>query len=179
MATLVFFAHSTSVHNVDGLRSGWADPPLSDHGRLQAATLGQLYGGVEFTRVFSSDLLRARQTAALAFPDCDRRSHPDLREMHYGVLTGHAGSEFPTDPYACITSRFPDGECCLDVEYRVRRFLAEQPGNEPAGIVGHKYTQLALEVICNGASWPEAIDADWRQHGAWQPGWHYEFPIPN
>ena len=174
---LIFFAHSTSVHNETGVRSGWANPPLSDHGRTQAETLGQLLGAVEFTRVYSSDLLRARQTAALAFPDCERRNHPDLREMHYGELTGMPDAHFPPDQHGCITTRFAGGECCLDVEYRVRRFLTECVGDVPTGLVGHKYTQLALEVICNGASWAEAIDADWRQRGNWQPGWRYNLPV--
>jgi hypothetical protein len=33
--------------------------------------------------------------------------------------------------------------------------------------------QLALEVICNGKTLDEAIDTDWRNTKAWQPGWDY------
>ena len=170
---LIFFAHATSSDNETRVRSGWADPPLSDRGRQQARNLGRLAAG-PFESVYTSDLIRARQTAAIAFPDLGRTAVPDLREMHYGKLTAASDDLFPTDPEACITVRFPGGECCLDVEVRVRRFLDEYVRPDTlVAVVGHKYTQLAFEVILNGHSWQSAIEADWRARGEWRPGWDY------
>ena len=170
---LVFFAHSTSSDNEAGIRSGWADPPLSDRGRSQARALGAAVAET-FDLVYTSDLMRARQTAAIAFPDAPKMALPNLREMHYGDLNSAPDAAFPLDPEACITRRYPSGECCLDVEERVRRFLKEHVQEDASvAVVAHKYPQLALKVILNEVSWEAAIATDWRNSGSWQPGWTY------
>jgi probable phosphoglycerate mutase len=169
-----YFVHSTSRDNELGLRSGWSDPPLSARGREQAKELRALVGDREFDAVFSSDLQRTLETARAVFPGREMCIDERLREMNYGDFNGLAGDAFPADDNWCIENRFSRGEHCLDVEMRVRSFLEDEaPSGSMIAIFSHKYPQLALEVICKGLSWPEAIAFDWRKTGAWRPWWNY------
>ena len=75
-----------------------------------------------------------------------------------------------------IDDPFPNGESLKDVENRIRdfiNFLKDKYNNKIVGIVAHRATQLALEVITKNISWEEAIEKDWRKQKAWQPGWKY------
>jgi broad specificity phosphatase PhoE len=176
---LTYFVHSTSIDNEAGVRSGWQDAPLSETGLAQAHALREQVADRTFTAVFASDLQRAAHTARLVFPGHNIILDQRLREMNYGALNGRSSAHFPSDETRCIHHRFPNGENCLDVEARVREFLgdyARQFQGQHIAIVSHRYPQLALEVVCNGRSWPQAIDNDWRRYGQWQPGWTY---IPN
>lgn len=87
-------AHTQSQHHVNGLVGGWYDSPLTDIGRQQADAVGakiaKLVGDRRPVEVYSSDLLRAAQTADIV---ADRLGVPveywsDLRERSYGVAGG-------------------------------------------------------------------------------------------
>ena len=52
-------------------------------------------------------------------------------------------------------------------------YIKTNYNGQTIGIVAHRATQLALEVITKGISWKEAINNDWRKTGDWQPGWMY------
>jgi broad specificity phosphatase PhoE len=170
---IIYFVHSSSEDNELGLRSGWRDSPLSSVGQQQAIQLRAIVGDGDFDAVFSSDLSRASETARIVFPDADVRTDGRLREMNYGELNGSPASAFP-DEHGYIENSFPSGESCLDVQARVQSFLnSKVPSNTTVAIFSHKYPQLALDVICNARTWSEALEEDWRNRGAWQPGWQY------
>ena len=40
-------------------------------------------------------------------------------------------------------------------------------------------TQLSLMVQCDGRTWDQALEQDWRWQGQWQPCWRYSFPGKN
>jgi len=171
---ITYFVHSSSRDNELGVRSGWNDPPLSLNGQKQAAQLKVTAGLQNFDAIFCSDLQRAVETARIVFPDADVRMDARLREMNYGELNGRPESAFTDDKNWCIDNTFPAGECCLDVQERVQSFLNSQvPLDSMVAVFAHKYPQLALEVVCNGCTWQEAIRNDWRKTGSWQPGWQY------
>jgi broad specificity phosphatase PhoE len=69
---------------------GHADPPLNDRGREQARMLAQNLADVRFDAVYSSDLRRASETAAIVVADrgLDVRLDPELRENDFGDWTG-------------------------------------------------------------------------------------------
>ena len=52
-------------------------------------------------------------------------------------------------------------------------YLKENYDGKTIGIVAHRASQLALEVITKNISWEEANKNDWRKTGDWQPGWEY------
>jgi broad specificity phosphatase PhoE len=94
---LVLIRHGLSLANAEGRMQGWLDSPLSDAGREQALALTRrlVREGWRIRAIYSSDLLRAAQTAdllgtALGLPVVlDRR----LREYDIGAISGAIWSE--------------------------------------------------------------------------------------
>lgn len=64
---VVFETHSISLDNERGIASGWLDTPLSARGRELALALGRRRRHEAIAVVFSSDLVRAVETATIAF----------------------------------------------------------------------------------------------------------------
>jgi broad specificity phosphatase PhoE len=90
--------HGQSVANQVQRWQGQGDSPLSELGRQQAELLGRRLAGRSFTRVFSSDLTRAADTAratGLAF-----ELEPMLREFDVGRWEGLTREE--------VAQRYPD-----------------------------------------------------------------------
>jgi broad specificity phosphatase PhoE len=91
---LVIVRHGESTYNAERRLQGQADPPLSERGRQEATALAASLNGVGTGRVVTSDLIRARETAALL-------GHPDaptdvrLREIDVGEWQGRPLGEFP------------------------------------------------------------------------------------
>ena len=85
----VFFVrHGQSQHNLEKKASGWSTAPLSELGHEQARAIAPLFEGIKIDKVFSSDLLRARQTAADVLPGCDPVLSDKLREISVGNISG-------------------------------------------------------------------------------------------
>jgi probable phosphoglycerate mutase len=86
---LLLVRHGQSEWNAAGRWQGQADPPLTDLGRAQARAAARAIGGVD--AVFSSDLLRARETAEV-IADCigvgPVIEDPGLRERDAGEWSG-------------------------------------------------------------------------------------------
>ena len=98
LRTLLLVRHGETEWNKEGRFQGQRDIPLSELGRTQARALrarlevgehAHLFDDAR-TAVLSSDLLRARETAEIAFgvPGRTLHVHRDLREFHYGVFEG-------------------------------------------------------------------------------------------
>ena len=75
--------------DAEGFRGGWSSQPLTEEGYIQASRLAQ---SIDFPvdAIYSSDLLRAIQTAELiaeklGLPICKR---PEFRETNNGELAG-------------------------------------------------------------------------------------------
>ena len=105
--TLLLVRHGETAWNREGRFQGHADIPLSDVGRSQARALRARLAAHEHlfddahTAVLTSDLLRAHQTAEIAFGVEGRTLHVrrELREFCYGVFEGLTRRE--------IDERFP------------------------------------------------------------------------
>ncbi|HEV2141031.1 MAG TPA: 2,3-diphosphoglycerate-dependent phosphoglycerate mutase [Candidatus Dormibacteraeota bacterium] len=92
---LVLLRHGESTWNLENLFTGWADVPLSDRGRKEAAEAGRLMqaAGLRPGIVHESLLLRAIQTSQLALAVMEMSWVPvtrswRLNERHYGALQG-------------------------------------------------------------------------------------------
>ena len=59
----IFVRHGESVANAEGWLSGFVDVPLTDEGERQAESVADELRNVDITRIFSSDLIRAKDTA--------------------------------------------------------------------------------------------------------------------
>lgn len=128
MATILLARHGESDWNALLRWQGHADRPLTERGRAQAAALAERLVAVSLAAVYSSDLIRARDTAQavaerVRLTVITRR---DLREVHVGSWTGLDRRE--------TESRFPDG---------FRRWLEGGSGWEG----GESYERMAERVI--------------------------------
>lgn len=63
---LYLVRHGQSVANFERRHSGWTQLPLTEKGFEDARRAGRSLAGIEFDRVYSSDLTRAVQTARTA-----------------------------------------------------------------------------------------------------------------
>ncbi len=97
---LVVVRHGRTALNAAGLLQGRIDPPVDEHGAAQAARIAGAVPGA--TRVVSSPLLRARQTAAaFGLPvEIDDR----WVELDYGVYDGRPLAEVPAEVWAAWRS---------------------------------------------------------------------------
>ena len=171
---VVFETHSLSLDNERGIATGWLDGALSARGRGLARELGERRRG-EVEAVFTSDLGRAVETAALAFGGSDVPVHRDarLRECDYGELNGAPVEVVHADRLRRIDEPYPGGESWGAALDRVDGFLgelaAEWEGRRVL-LIGHVATRWALDRRVDGRRLEELIAADF----AWREGWSYE-----
>ncbi|MFH1207428.1 MAG: histidine phosphatase family protein [Patescibacteria group bacterium] len=173
---ITYFVHGTTTDNERDIATGWLPGELSDLGEKQSKELGITAKTKYFDTIFSSDLKRAVDSAAMTFPGQKVTADKRLREINYGDLNGQPDS-FKDSLTDYIDKPFPNGESYHDVEKRINEFLELIKKNFSGlhvAIVAHQAPQLALEVLLKGKSWTQAIAEDWRRTKSWQPGWEYE-----
>lgn len=102
MTELWLVRHGQTDWNREQRYQGQADPPLNETGRLQARTLAPSLLQVPFTAIYSSDMLRAYETALILSVPLKLPVHSDarLREVHQGEWAGML--------IADIQARYPD-----------------------------------------------------------------------
>ena len=90
MTTLSFIRHGETDWNLQQRFQGQIDVPLNATGRAQAARLAARLAATPADHLYSSDLLRARETAAALERAWDREALPlpALREQSFGLLEG-------------------------------------------------------------------------------------------
>jgi uncharacterized phosphatase len=101
MTTILLVRHGETDWNAERRVQGHSDTPLNETGRAQAAALADALGAKEIDAVYSSDLLRAYETAWVV---AERRGLEvtairDLRERNFGTWEGLTDEE--------IFDRFP------------------------------------------------------------------------
>ena len=114
--------------------------------------------------IFTSDLIRAIDSANIAFPNIPKIQDQRLRECNYGDLDGEDKQLVIYEEH--IYTPFPNGESLKDVEERIDNFIKdikEKYKGKTIGIVAHRAPQLAFEVITKNISWEEANKNDWRK----------------
>jgi len=94
--------HGETAWNVDGRIQGQLDVPLNDTGRWQVHRLALGIADEGISAIYSSDLLRALETAQAVARGCDRPITTDagLRERGFGIFEGLSYDE--------INQRWPE-----------------------------------------------------------------------
>jgi broad specificity phosphatase PhoE len=103
VTTILIARHGQSDWNQEKRWQGHADRPLSERGHEQAQALAERLAHIELDAVYSSDLQRARDTAAVVAENQGLELHqlPELREVDVGSWSGLTRAE--------AEERFPDG----------------------------------------------------------------------
>lgn len=171
---LVFETHSMTEDNEQGRATGWLPGRLSRRGQMQARQLGQRRTSDGITAVFSSDLTRAAQTAAIAFSNSAIPVLHDwrLRECDYGQLNGMPVAELHAGRRAHLDRPYPGGESWRQAIARVGRFLGDLPlrwNGQRVLVIGHVATRWGLDHRISGIQLEDLVQQDF----AWQQGWEY------
>ncbi len=92
--TIYIVRHGQSEGNAADVLGG--DTGLTAKGKLQALELGKEFKNIDFSAVFSSNLLRAEQTAQLIIEGKGLRVQKveNLRERHFGEIDGKSVIEY-------------------------------------------------------------------------------------
>jgi broad specificity phosphatase PhoE len=160
--TIVHLArHGESDWNAAGRWQGHADRPLTEVGRRQAAELAERLASVRLDAVYSSDLLRARETAE---PVAERHglevtALQALREVDVGAWSGLSRPEVERQfPEAFARWRdggqgWEDGETYEQMTARVVDAVLEIAAAHPDGevlVVAHGGPIRALHAVALG-----------------------------
>ncbi|MFC8600012.1 MULTISPECIES: histidine phosphatase family protein [unclassified Isoptericola] len=137
--TVVLLRHARTAYNATLRLQGQIDIPLDDVGRWQAAEGGSaLASSHRATRIVSSDLGRARETAAAyaeALGGAPVQTDERLRERGFGEWEGLTGAD--------ISARWPE------------EYAAWRRGAEPAGAGAETKAEVAArmtEVVAQHAA---------------------------
>ena len=146
-------SHRSSLENYNPEKL-CPDPLLTDNGRKQAEQLARKLAGKGIDAIYSSDLLRAVETANIigSYVKCDVFIDSAFREINMGEIHLSSWDSFP-DYYAQWKlhkddMRYPGGECGQDVWERCSRSLNKIIGSNAsrAAIVTHGGTIRV--IIC-------------------------------
>jgi broad specificity phosphatase PhoE len=173
---VVLARHGETNDNIEPIRvQGFRDTPLNDTGRRQAAELAERMSSAGIASLWSSDLLRARETAEIvgARIGLEPRLDARLREANRGEWEGRLFIDIEREDPAGYAAwrragesfRFPGGESLRDQLDRVSAAVDDvrRDGVLPALVVCHGGSIRVM--LCAGD--PRGLDA------------FHEFDVPN
>jgi probable phosphoglycerate mutase len=147
---ICFIRHGETDWNVAKRIQGQTDIPLNETGRSQALAMAFNAAHYDFSAVYSSDLVRARDTAMMV---AERRglevnTTALLRERHFGIfqgLTADEGLQQNAAAHACYMARdvnydFESGESMLGFAARVAEavdYLVKRHPGQTIAVVSH------------------------------------------
>jgi len=164
MITIVISAraHGQTNDNVAGVRSGWRDPGLTEEGQRQARQQGLLHANEDFDVIFTSDLRRTYETAALMFEGRQIPIIQDsrLRQLNYGDLEGLPTADLQDQGPKDVDTPFPNGESCVQMVDRFRSFLDDlEPDYDGKRVIIVANRPGIWEHLLNGAPLEDSIAA--------------------
>lgn len=158
MISCAIIRHAPTQWNVEKRLQGRTDIGLGPEGRIVAASWS-VPAAWQSWRLLVSPLTRARETAAILFPNTQAEVVADLREMSFGDwegqsltdLRGAPGSEAEMRESLGLDFRAPGGESPREVQARLLPLLqglADEGRNTV--LVSHKAVQRALYALATG-----------------------------
>lgn len=173
---LCLVRHGETAWNAEGRVQGQTDVPLSEVGHAQAQATAGALAGHDFSALYSSDLMRVRQTAA---PAARRLALPlqldaGLRERNFGIFERMLYTEVRThhpELYARYHAKDPDYD--FETGESLRTFFARALG-AVSGIVQRHPGEQVLVFTHGGV-----LDMIYRHAHALALDAPREFGIPN
>ena len=139
---LYLIRHGESETNKSGCYTGWAQVSLTEKGFSDAKKVSPMLVGLNFDKIYSSDLVRARQTLETALPGAVYETTPLIREINVG--------ELERKPLSLLTDEMKDrtahrgfvdykGETREEFNGRVKEFIKmlENSGYEKVAAFSH------------------------------------------
>lgn len=168
--------HGETDWNVEKRIQGHTDIPLNETGRAQALAMAFNAAHQRFNAIYSSDLLRATETARLLAQreDHEVRLLPQLRERHYGIFQGITAAEAAAlhpDAYAHYVDR--DMEYGFETGESLREF-ADRVADGIDWLVRHHRGQTIAAVSHSGV-----LDVIYRRCTGRPLHTQRDFKIPN
>ena len=173
MGTIWLLRHGQTTANAQEVIQGpRIDAPLSDLGMRQAASLGEALADRPIEVVYSSPLVRARDTAEALVHRHQRRDAtakgqlavqvvPELYEMDYGSFAGRSYTEIRDEmdqvldawKMGFVDQAFPGGESAALAQHRIRPFaqrLREGAAGREVAVVAHGRINRVLIATLTG-----------------------------
>ncbi|MCP4181035.1 MAG: histidine phosphatase family protein [bacterium] len=187
---IILVRHGETIWNTEGRIQGNSDTCLTGHGVLQADRTGRKLTELNIGEIYTSDLGRAVQTAAIINEHLDLKVTPSscLRERKYGILEGVAFSELQS-LYPEIREKLysrnpeyeiPDGESLnnfTDRVYNCITHIAENTSYKSVLLIVHggvlecflyKVIGLQLTVKRNFSLFNSSINTFSFNRGVWK-----------
>ncbi len=141
-AELCAVRHGETEWNKRGILQGWLDVPINALGRSQAQDMAHTFASHGFAAIWSSPLVRARETAEIVAQQLQLAAphlHEGLKERHFGAIQG-----IPKDELAELNpsqleqilrrnpaAQFVDGESMDEFADRILNALQEIGASHP------------------------------------------------
>ncbi len=171
---LYLIRHGQSAGNAAGRFGGHSPTPLSELGKTQATTTARALASENISVIYSSDLLRAVQTAEPLAKILNLKINDTkvFRERHVGVLEGltfdEARQKFPEDFYALVNRDLhhviAKGESYSQLLARTTDFLheiIERHRGSRIVVFSHTGTICFLTLYILGAIHPQTTHTPW------------------
>src|SRR5436190_10318770 len=115
--------HGETAWSITGQHTGLTDLPLTEQGERNAERLAPRLQGLNFAKVLTSPLQRARRTCELAGFAARAEVEPDLVEWNYGQHEGRRTSEIRKEHpnWDLFHDGCPDGENLDTISARADR----------------------------------------------------------
>ncbi|MCL1847676.1 MAG: histidine phosphatase family protein [Coriobacteriia bacterium] len=158
---LYIIRHGRTRANELNLYVGRTDHPLSEGGIQQAQQYAQATPYPQVDRVYVSPLARARQTAAILFPQAEQLVVEGFIEMDFGDFEGLHSDDLQGNPHFVPWQEtkqapsYPNGESGADFNARVQTALSEliaqafEAGEERLVVVTHE--GVGMTIMANRA----------------------------
>jgi alpha-ribazole phosphatase len=166
---LILARHGETDWNREGRYQGQADPPLNTVGQGQAHALAELLAALAIEAIYSSNLLRAVQTAEAVARRTGTKLEldPRLREISQGEWEGMLATDiamrYPVEWAARqrdpVNARPPGGESVAEVAQRVWAAtddIARHHTDGPVVIISHALALATLLCRASGIPLAEA-----------------------
>jgi probable phosphoglycerate mutase len=144
--------HGETEWSIDGRHTSRTDIPLTERGERNARSLGVRLHAIEFDRVFTSPMERARRTCALAGFAARAEVLDDLREWDYGRYEGRRTVDIRLERPGWYLFRdgCPEGESVAEIGARADRLVARlrsTPGRQLLFAHSHIFRVLAARWL--------------------------------
>lgn len=163
MLSIILLRHGKTAGNLEDRYNGTTDDPLCEEG-LREAEAAERHP--EISLVYSSPMLRARQTAKICFPNAEIVTVQDLREMDFGDFEGRTAQEMEFDPVyrawvagGCV-DQCPNGEGIPGFAKRAATAFAGAVqdalarGETEIGVAAHGGVIMAVMTAFSGSDAP-------------------------